>query len=168
MAEKRVGSPPGPSRPTIHTNAMPNRDTKDNALIFLESHKDETGINLSQNEGFTRSLRRRIDMRVMPFLCLCYTVNFLDKVLLNVSHTSKMWEAQLTGRSIPCCQVARHLSCGVGYRDRMSRSAHQLSRSLSRPHNQWSIRGRHSTCCSAANTSLEQSKPLDSPTGTAV
>jgi hypothetical protein len=58
---------------------------RDDALIFLDAHKNEEGIELSKVESFTKSLRSKIDRRVMPFLCIVYTMNCIDKVLLNVS-----------------------------------------------------------------------------------
>lgn len=57
---------------------------RDDALDFLKHYKTEEGVRLSNVAAFTRGLRRRIDLHVMPFLCLCYTMNFLDKILLNV------------------------------------------------------------------------------------
>lgn len=58
----------------------------DQALDFLKQHKNEAAVSLSRQASFTRALRRRVDFRVIPFLCVCYTLNFLDKVLLNVRH----------------------------------------------------------------------------------
>lgn len=58
----------------------------DQALDFLKQHKNEAAVSLSRQASFTRALRRRVDFRVIPFLCCCYTLNFLDKVLLNVRH----------------------------------------------------------------------------------
>lgn len=58
----------------------------DQALDFLRQHKNEAAVSLSRQASFTRALRRRVDFRVIPFLCACYTLNFLDKVLLNVRH----------------------------------------------------------------------------------
>lgn len=57
---------------------------RDEALDFFEQNKNDEGVRLSHVPTFTRGLRRRIDARVMPFLCLIYTMTFLDKVLLNV------------------------------------------------------------------------------------
>lgn len=61
----------------------------DQALDFLKQHKNEAAVTLSRQASFTRALRRRVDLRVIPFLCCCYTLNFLDKVLLNVRHFGK-------------------------------------------------------------------------------
>lgn len=59
----------------------------DQALDFLKQHKNDAAVDLSRQASFTRALRRRVDFRVIPFLCCCYTLNFLDKVLLNVRHS---------------------------------------------------------------------------------
>lgn len=58
----------------------------DQALDFLKQHKNDAAVSLSRQASFTRTLRKRVDLRVIPFLCCCYTLNFLDKVLLNVRH----------------------------------------------------------------------------------
>lgn len=34
-----------------------------------------------------RKLRRKIDWYIVPIMFLCYTMQFIDKVSLNVSHT---------------------------------------------------------------------------------
>ncbi|KAF4551512.1 Thiamine pathway transporter-like protein 1 [Elsinoe fawcettii] len=53
---------------------------KDNALLFLEQHIDEP---VDTDPDMLRRLRRKVDYMVIPFLMLCYTLNFIDKVLLN-------------------------------------------------------------------------------------
>lgn len=63
-----------------------NENRFDQALDFLKQHKNDAAVDLSRQASFTRALRRRVDFRVIPFLCCCYTLNFLDKVLLNVRH----------------------------------------------------------------------------------
>lgn len=59
---------------------------KDDALDFLNQHQAEAHAETSYDGSFGKALRRKIDWRLMPFLCACYTLNFIDKVLLNVSH----------------------------------------------------------------------------------
>lgn len=66
-----------------------NENRFDQALDFLKQHKNDAAVGLSRQASFTRALRRRVDFRVIPFLCCCYTLNFLDKVLLNVRHSEK-------------------------------------------------------------------------------
>lgn len=55
----------------------------DDALIFLQRHEDETAT-IPDSDSALRQLRRKIDVHVISFLMMCYTLNFLDKVLLNV------------------------------------------------------------------------------------
>lgn len=71
-----------------------NDSRLDQALDFLKQHKNDAAVSLSRQASFTRALRRRVDFRVIPFLCCCYTLNFLDKVLLNVRHFREWAEAE--------------------------------------------------------------------------
>lgn len=41
-----------------------------------------------------RAVRRKIDWRIVPIMFLCYTMQFIDKVLLNVSRSARK-EAQI-------------------------------------------------------------------------
>jgi len=59
--------------------------SKDAAFDYLEKHQ-AAWHSAEQHTGFMDKLRKRIDFRLMPFLCLVYALNFLDKVLLNVCH----------------------------------------------------------------------------------
>lgn len=68
----------------VQADRSDNDSRFDEALDFLKQHKNEAAVSLSRQASFTRALRRRVDLRVIPFLCCCYTLNFLDKVLLNV------------------------------------------------------------------------------------
>lgn len=52
----------------------------DAAWKYLENHRDAD--NKSQID--LAALRRRIDFRIVPLMFLCYTLQFLDKVILNV------------------------------------------------------------------------------------
>jgi hypothetical protein len=51
----------------------------DEAWQFLDQHRDAecTAIDL-------KALRRKIDWHIVPLLFCCYTMQFLDKVILNV------------------------------------------------------------------------------------
>lgn len=55
----------------------------DGALDFLKAVGTEG--NFSQDAGRMKKLRNRIDRRVIPFLFLSYFLNYMDKILLNVS-----------------------------------------------------------------------------------
>ncbi len=67
---------------TVHDHAgIADRDL-DQAYKYLESKDDglpsSEGINLA-------ALRRKIDWRIVPIMFACYTMQFIDKVSLNVS-----------------------------------------------------------------------------------
>ncbi len=51
----------------------------DTAWDFINGHGDASdSVNLA-------ALRRKIDWHIVPLMFLCYTMQFLDKVILNVS-----------------------------------------------------------------------------------
>lgn len=53
----------------------------DSAWKYLDAHRDaDAGEAIDMT-----ALRRRIDWRIVPLMFLCYTLQFLDKVILNVS-----------------------------------------------------------------------------------
>lgn len=51
----------------------------DAAWEFLNEHRDARGDVTS-----VKALRRKIDWHVVPVMFCCYTMQFLDKVILNV------------------------------------------------------------------------------------
>lgn len=60
----------------------------DTAWKYLDAHRDASDaagpIDLA-------ALRRKIDWHIVPLMFLCYTLQFLDKVILNVSgHASRL------------------------------------------------------------------------------
>jgi hypothetical protein len=55
----------------------------DSAWTFLDSHRD---ANVKDYVDIT-ALRRKIDWHIVPLMFCCYTMQFLDKVILNVSIT---------------------------------------------------------------------------------
>lgn len=54
----------------------------DAAWKFLNEHRDAEGIDAVN----LTALRHKIDWHIVPLMFLCYTMQFLDKVILNVSH----------------------------------------------------------------------------------
>lgn len=55
----------------------------DQAWDYLEAHGDSSGT----DEPYSlKALRRKIDWRIVPLMFLCYTMQFIDKVLINVSN----------------------------------------------------------------------------------
>lgn len=59
----------------------------DQAWKFLNSNRDAAAEEDSSSIDM-KALRRKIDLRVVPLLFFCYTMQFLDKVILNVRATS--------------------------------------------------------------------------------
>ena len=64
--------------PEAFAQALP-ADRTDDAVQYLQGH--EAGPDSSQVD--LRALRRKIDLRLMPFMFSCYVLQFLDKVMLN-------------------------------------------------------------------------------------
>ncbi|KAK4501837.1 hypothetical protein PRZ48_007646 [Zasmidium cellare] len=66
-------------------SSVVNSKTADDALVFLQEHQDiETSA--AQVPSYVRKLRRKVDFYVISFLTICYTLNFLDKVLYNYAN----------------------------------------------------------------------------------
>lgn len=58
---------------------MGGADRHDDAVVYLEGHGD-----VRPNVDLV-ALRRKIDRRLLPYMFCCYVLQFLDKVMLNVS-----------------------------------------------------------------------------------
>ena len=69
--------------PAEQLDTPSERGTGDKALNFLKQHGGDG--HFAHDAQRMRRLRQRIDIRVIPFLALSYLMNFLDKILLNVS-----------------------------------------------------------------------------------
>jgi len=52
--------------------------TIDTAWRYLDGHRGTHDV------VDMRALRRKIDLHIVPLMFLCYTMQFLDKVILNV------------------------------------------------------------------------------------
>lgn len=53
----------------------------DQAWKFLNDHRDAAAEDVPVD---IKALRRKIDLRIVPLMFCCYTMQFLDKVILNV------------------------------------------------------------------------------------
>ena len=62
-------------------SAAPDKNV-DQAWKFLNEHRDAVAAD-GQPQVNMKSLRRKIDLRIVPLMFLCYTMQFLDKVILN-------------------------------------------------------------------------------------
>jgi hypothetical protein len=80
--EKRTESPEVAALPSPTEDSLPTGAGGDGALDFLKEHGTEG--NFSHDAARMRILRRKIDIRVIPFLALAYLMNYLDKITLNV------------------------------------------------------------------------------------
>lgn len=86
--EERGVSPEIPSEKGSPSSFVTDDSRRDEALDFLNEFKNDESVELSKVASFTKGLRRKIDWRFMPFLFVCYTLTFIDKVLLNVRRVS--------------------------------------------------------------------------------
>ena len=92
MAGKRYSKDCAPSVPDSAledsaeaTNAALQSKAHDEALDFLEQHRDAVNVALGFDKAYLRRLRRKLDFYIIPFMMVVYTFNFIDKILLNVS-----------------------------------------------------------------------------------
>ena len=71
------------------------RNDVDSAWKFLDHHRDVAASNMSVDID---ALRRKIDWHIVPLMFCCYTMQFLDKVILNVRDTNLpyAWISKLT------------------------------------------------------------------------
>lgn len=58
----------------------PHLDRADDAVVYLDGHANSA----DGPQVDLRALRRKIDLRLMPYMFCCYILQFLDKVMLNV------------------------------------------------------------------------------------
>ena len=66
--------------PTAEAKGVHGKDV-DKAFIFLSEHSNgDDSIDL-------KALRRKIDWRIVPVMFLCYVMQFVDKVMINVCLT---------------------------------------------------------------------------------
>lgn len=67
------------------TEAVPpastNKKDVDAAWNFLNEHH---GGDIETSSMDLKAIRRKIDWRIVPLMFACYTMQFLDKVILNV------------------------------------------------------------------------------------
>lgn len=86
LADVDVSNSPGRATPSTTDESVV--EGVDSAWKFLNQHRDaaaaaDVSVNLD-------ALRRKIDWHIVPLMFLCYTMQFLDKVILNVS--AEVWQ----------------------------------------------------------------------------
>ena len=66
---------------TVHATSVDPRAV-DTALKYLDEHRATT----HEETPDLKALRRRIDWRIIPLAFVCYTMQFIDKFLINVKN----------------------------------------------------------------------------------
>lgn len=59
----------------------------DQAYLYMQNAQRDDITELSPDE--LKKLRRKIDFRIVPIMFCCYTMQFIDRVSLNVSSTDQ-------------------------------------------------------------------------------
>lgn len=59
-----------------------NPDDVDAAWMYLDAHREAANLKDSEPVDLV-ALRRKIDWHIVPLMFCCYTMQFLDKVILN-------------------------------------------------------------------------------------
>lgn len=67
---------------SVQTNDVTPKRTVDDAWKYLENHTGQGTHDADSAE--LKAIRHKVDWRIVPLLFLCYTMQFLDKVLINV------------------------------------------------------------------------------------
>lgn len=78
----------------------------DEAYWYVQRSNQQVGEGVGEGDaGEMRALRRKIDWWIVPIMFCCYTMQFIDKVSLNVSNLC----------IARCCQIrllSTHIVCG--------------------------------------------------------
>lgn len=64
-------------------NNISEKPAVDDAWKYLENHSGD-GPRGHASSAHLKAIRRKIDWRIVLFMFLCYTMQFIDKVLINV------------------------------------------------------------------------------------
>jgi hypothetical protein len=86
-SSERSGMTPTP--PGTHVPVDSNNKDLDLAFKYINNAKDDDEV--IAHDVDLKALRRRIDWRILPVMFLVYAVGFLDKVILNVSHSASLF-----------------------------------------------------------------------------
>ncbi|KAJ3486072.1 hypothetical protein NLG97_g6685 [Lecanicillium saksenae] len=106
--ERLASSSPSTSDANRDDASKLSTDEVDAAWSFLNEHRDAPGV----DQVNLKSLRTRIDFRIVPLMFLCYTMQFLDKVIYNYAAIMGIKkDLDLTGNRFS--NVATFLSVGL-------------------------------------------------------
>lgn len=74
-------------QPEVAAQQHPS-EKQDEALRYLENHN---GISAAEVDAVDlKALRTKIDWHIVPLMFLCYFLQFIDKVIINVSSSNTM------------------------------------------------------------------------------
>jgi hypothetical protein len=68
------------------TQTSLEKGSVDDAWSFLNKYRND---NAETDIVDIKRLRRKVDWRIVPLMFGCYTMQFLDKVILNVGHAPR-------------------------------------------------------------------------------
>jgi hypothetical protein len=74
-------------QPEVAAQQLPS-EKQDEALRYLDKHN---GISTAEVDAVDlKALRTKIDWHIVPLMFLCYFLQFIDKVIINVSSSNTM------------------------------------------------------------------------------
>lgn len=89
--EKEVAVAVSPSPPaSLVVNTKADERDLDLAFKYIQDAKQGAADEIAAENVDLKALRRKIDWRILPVMFLCYTMQFLDKVNINVSNIATM------------------------------------------------------------------------------
>lgn len=110
----------------VSANGVSNEKDLDKAYLYMKGHEgegaEEVGVDLVK-------LRRKIDWRIVPIMLAAYTMQFVDKVMINVSATAEYdekdeedWEGGEKDQRL----IENTVRCRHGYHQRPQTRRQQL------------------------------------------
>jgi hypothetical protein len=85
----------------------------DAAWKFLDQNRDAAGASEAVDID---KMRRKIDWHIVPLMFCCYTMQFLDKVILNVSPTCPKMGVHADDIIVFCCDGSESRPQAAGKR----------------------------------------------------
>lgn len=82
---------------TLHASPDGSHQGLDEAYDFLQKHGGDGQL---EDQQELRRIRRKIDRNIIPVMFLCYTMQFIDKLSLNVKSTPSMARNKDCGKLI--------------------------------------------------------------------
>lgn len=120
ISVERTSLPPKMSEPEKDSSAIAEEQSLtdvDDAWKFLDKHRDavpSSSTSSSSQEGILLAIRRKNDWRIVPLGFLCYTMQFMDKLVLNYAGVMSMRaDLRLTGNDFSNLVTATYIATAV-------------------------------------------------------